>query len=96
MSDDLAALAADAYVYGFPLVFDVQEVGSFLREGMGSVAPGPFNSFSHASKLAGPEERYVVTATIAHRMAVVRGAALDGTAAGTRTGRGGEASLRGD
>ena len=48
MSDDLVALAADAYVYGFPLVFDVQEVGSFLREGMGSVAPAPFNSFSHA------------------------------------------------
>ena len=59
MTGDLAALAADAYVYGFPLVFDVQEVGSFLREGMGSVAPAPFNSFSHASKLAGPEERFV-------------------------------------
>ena len=48
MTGDLAALAADAYVYGFPLFFDVQEVGSFLREGMGSVAPAPFNSFSHA------------------------------------------------
>ena len=59
MNGDLAALAADAYVYGFPLVFDVQEVDSFLREGMGSVAPAPFNSFSHASKLAGPEERFV-------------------------------------
>ena len=34
MSDDLAALAADAYIYGFPLVFD-------------------------ASRLAGPDERFV-------------------------------------
>ena len=27
MSDDLAALAADAFIYGFPLVFDLQMVG---------------------------------------------------------------------
>ncbi len=59
MSDDLAALAADAYVYGFPLVFDLQMVGGFTREGMGSVAPASFNSFSHASKLAGPQDRFV-------------------------------------
>jgi hypothetical protein len=26
VSDDLAALAADAYIYGFPLVFDLQAV----------------------------------------------------------------------
>jgi len=59
VSDDLAALAADAYVYGFPLVFDLQEVGRFTREGIGSLAPASFNSFSHASKLAGPEDRFV-------------------------------------
>ena len=59
MSDDLAALAADAYVYGFPLVFDLQEVGSFTREGMGSLAPASFNRFSHAPKLAGPQDRFV-------------------------------------
>ena len=60
MSDDLAALAADAYVYGFPLVFDLQEVGGFTRAGMGSsLDPAPFNSFSHASKLAGPQDRFV-------------------------------------
>ena len=59
MSDDLAALAADAYVYGFPLVFDLQEVGGFTREGMGSIDPAPFNTFSHASKLAGPQDRFV-------------------------------------
>ena len=59
MSDDLAALAADAYIYGFPLIFDLQEAGGFTREGMGSLDPAPFNSFSHASKLAGPEDRFV-------------------------------------
>ena len=59
MSDDLSALAADVYIYGFPLIFDLQEAGGFTREGMGSLDPAPFNSFSHASKLAGPEDRFV-------------------------------------
>ena len=59
MSDDLAALAADAYVYGFPLIFDLREVGSVARAGLGSLAPAPFNTFGHASKLAGPGDRFV-------------------------------------
>ena len=33
MTHDLAALAADAFVYGFPLVFDVQEVDPTPRYG---------------------------------------------------------------
>ena len=46
MSDDLAALAADAYVYGFPLIFDLHAVGGHIE--MGLLAPAPFNKFSHA------------------------------------------------
>ena len=57
MSDDLAALAADAFVYGFRLAFDLQQVGG--HAGMGMITPGPFNTFSHASRLAGPEDRFV-------------------------------------
>ena len=57
MSDDLAALAADAYTYGFPLVFDLQMVSG--KADMGMIAPVPFNSFSHASRLAGPDDRFV-------------------------------------
>ncbi len=56
---DLAALAAQAYVYGFPLVFDLQQVARFTRDGMGSVPPVPFNRFSHAANLAGPGDRFV-------------------------------------
>jgi hypothetical protein len=59
MSDDLTALAADAYVYGFALVFDLQQVSRFIHDGLGSLRPAPFNQFSHASKLAGPDERFV-------------------------------------
>ena len=58
-SEDLEALAAEAFVYSFPLVFDLQEVERFRREGMGSVAAAPFNSFSHASQLAGPGDTFV-------------------------------------
>ena len=59
MSDDLAVLAADAYIYGFALTFDLQQVSRFTREGMGSLAPAPANIFSHAHALAGPDDRFV-------------------------------------
>jgi hypothetical protein len=57
VSEALAALAADAYLYGFPLVFDLQMAGGTAA--MGMITPAPFNSFSHASRLAGPDDRFV-------------------------------------
>jgi hypothetical protein len=57
VSDELAVLAADAYIYGFPLVFDLQMVSGQAE--MGMIKPAPFNSFSHASRLAGPDDRFV-------------------------------------
>lgn len=59
MSEDLTALAADAYVYGFPLVTNLREVKKFTRDGLGSLPPAPFNGFSHATALARPAERFV-------------------------------------
>jgi hypothetical protein len=59
LSDGRIALAADAFVYGFPLVFDLQEVDRFTRMGFGSMPATPFNRFGHAPSLAGPEERFV-------------------------------------
>ncbi len=56
---DLAELAAEAYIYGFPLIFDLQQVGRFTTDGMGSVGATPFNSFGHATALAGPQDRFV-------------------------------------
>ena len=56
---DLTALAAEAYVYGFPLVFDLQQVDRFVRQGIGSLSPAPFNRFSHATALASPADRFV-------------------------------------
>ncbi len=52
-------MAAEAYIYGFPLIFDMQEVSRFIREGMGSVSASPLNAFGHAVTLTGPEDRFV-------------------------------------
>jgi hypothetical protein len=59
MTDRRAALAADAFIYGFPLVFDVQQVDRFARDGIGAVPATPFNEFGHAGALAGPETAFV-------------------------------------
>src|SRR6478736_5671828 len=59
MAEDRAALAAEAFLYGFPLVFDLEEVERFVRQGMGSLPPGAYNEFSHAEKLAGPDDTFV-------------------------------------
>ena len=59
MGDDLAALAAEAYVYGFALVADVSQVDRFTRKGIGALSPALFNAFSHATALAGPGDRFV-------------------------------------
>jgi hypothetical protein len=59
VSDDLTALAADAYVYGFPLVFGLQHVRGLVSRRGGWAAPASFNCFSHAPGLAGPRTRFV-------------------------------------
>ena len=59
MADERAALAGEAFIYGFPLVFDLAEVGRFARSGIGEVPATPFNRFGHASRLAGPEATFV-------------------------------------
>ena len=60
MADDpLSALAADAFIYGYPLVYDLGEVGRIARHGMGAVPPTPLNTFGHARALAGPDEKFV-------------------------------------
>ncbi|MEV0008431.1 DUF1254 domain-containing protein [Streptomyces sp. NPDC047973] len=52
--DAVTALAADAYVYGSPLVRTLYFVQSCLQEGYGTTAPAPFNAFAHADGPATP------------------------------------------
>lgn len=56
---ELTALAAEAYIYGFPLVFDLEEVGRFTERGLGSLPAAAFNTFSHADDLAGAGDTFV-------------------------------------
>lgn len=56
---DLAALSTEAFVYGFPLVFNLDQVQRYVNEGVGANAAAPFNSFSHARKMAGPADTFV-------------------------------------
>ncbi|MFH8488629.1 DUF1254 domain-containing protein [Streptomyces longisporoflavus] len=49
---DLQALAAEAYIYGYPMVRNLDEVDRLARKGMGSVPPAPANEFSHGSRPA--------------------------------------------
>ena len=59
MTDERSGLAAETFVYGFPLVFDLEEVDRFTKEGMGSLPAAPINEFGQATELAGPEDTFV-------------------------------------
>lgn len=61
----LTVLAADAYLYYYPflyyypLVENLRQVQLYVQSGIGSNPAAPFNSFSHARKTAGPEDKFV-------------------------------------
>lgn len=50
--------AARAYVYGYPLVYNLEEIGK-LAEGSGLVPVSGFNTFGAARELLGPETTFV-------------------------------------
>ncbi|MFE4466761.1 DUF1254 domain-containing protein [Oerskovia sp. NPDC056781] len=56
---DRAGLAKDAYVYGYPLVFNTDQVRRYVKEGVGANPAAAFNTFSHARHLAGPADTFV-------------------------------------
>ncbi len=55
---DLAA-ATEAFVYGYPLVYDLTEVGNFVAGGGSLPINGPFNTLVAARDLLGPETHFV-------------------------------------
>ncbi|MFJ3693008.1 DUF1254 domain-containing protein [Streptomyces sp. NPDC090052] len=56
---DLTELATEAYIYGYPLVFDLSMVQAALHEGFGSLPSASFNEFAHSSRLATPDAHFV-------------------------------------
>ncbi|GAA2745067.1 DUF1254 domain-containing protein [Kitasatospora cinereorecta] len=53
------SLAADAYVYGCPLVSGLTMVETIRTHGLGSLPAAPFNTFAHAAELANADSRFV-------------------------------------
>lgn len=56
---DAEALATEAFLYGFPLVFNLNQVDRYTTTGVGSVPQAPFNEFAHARVLASPADTFV-------------------------------------
>ncbi|WP_455356179.1 DUF1254 domain-containing protein [Streptomyces sp. SYSU K217416] len=57
---ELTELAADAYVYGSPLVHHLTSAEGFTRQGLGlgSLPPTPFNQFGHVHQPADPASKF--------------------------------------
>lgn len=53
------ARITQAYLYGFPLVFNLDQVTRYVTEGVGANPAAPLNTFSHARHLAGPADTFV-------------------------------------
>lgn len=56
---DVVGLATRAYMYGFPMVFNLEQVQRFVTSGIGAMNPAPFNVLSHGRKLASAEDTFV-------------------------------------
>jgi hypothetical protein len=56
---DQVKLAAQAYIYGYPLVYDLHEVAAFVAGSDRFPMQAPFNAFGHARQLAGPDFAFV-------------------------------------
>ncbi len=52
-------LAVEAFLYGYPLISDLTAVYGFVAQGLEQLPASPFNTFSHATNLARPEEAFV-------------------------------------
>lgn len=56
---DLDTLATESYLYGFPLVFNLEQVIRYTTTGVGANPQAPFNTFSHARTLASAADTFV-------------------------------------
>jgi hypothetical protein len=56
---DQVKLAAEAYVYGYPLVYSLEEIGAFVAGSDRFPMTAPFNEFGHARALADSEFKFV-------------------------------------
>lgn len=50
---------AEAYIYGYPLVYDLREVVESVEGGGSLPIQAPYNAFAYARRLLGPETKFV-------------------------------------
>ncbi|KRC60618.1 ATP synthase subunit alpha [Agromyces sp. Root81] len=55
----LVKLASEAYLYGFPIVFDLEQVNRYVTTGVGANPAASFNTFSHARALTTADDTFV-------------------------------------
>lgn len=55
----LVQLATQAYLYAFPLVFNLDHVNQYVSTGVGGNPAAAFNTFSHARTLTTPADTFV-------------------------------------
>jgi hypothetical protein len=58
-TDPLTQLATRAFIYGYPLLYNLEEIGGFVRGGGSFPVSAPWNTFGAARQLLGPETRFV-------------------------------------
>lgn len=59
MDAGLVKLAVEACVYGFPIVFDLEQVNRYVTTGVGGNPAAAFNTFSHARALTTADDTFV-------------------------------------
>lgn len=52
-------IAAEVYIYGYPLVYNLQEIDGFANNIASIPFSAPYNEFGHARELLGPETEFV-------------------------------------
>jgi hypothetical protein len=58
-TESAVKLATEAYLFAFPLVFNLQQVERYVTTGVGANPAAPYNTFSHARTLATPKDTFV-------------------------------------
>jgi hypothetical protein len=57
--DPRVQAAAKAYIYGYPLVYNLEKITKFTAGGKSLPVSAPFNQFGYARELLGPKTRFV-------------------------------------
>jgi hypothetical protein len=57
--NNLEKLAETAYIYGFPLIFNLEQIERQALEGIGALEKSGYNNFTHSKSLAKPSDEFV-------------------------------------